>query len=187
MPQSSSYFRKYDIIIGGIHADYSNSSTFTSSAPYLQDDLTWCVSWAKEIPRWKNIYYIPQDIQTYAWGAIMYIMTIFCAFFLTTFEEKPLDFFCCVILSVQTLVGFASPFRPKGLLMRFHYGQFLIIPFWLTQIFSAFLITFVPRILYDEQISSFEDITRNHFHFAGEAHVFNHLRTKNVVRFRPSF
>lgn len=176
--------RKYDIIIGGVHAELFNSSKFIASAPYFQDDITWCVSRAKEIPRWKNIYYITQDVETYTWGAIMYIMTIICAYFLTTFEETPLDFFQCMILSVQTVTALTSTFRPKGLLMRFHYGQFLIIPFWLTQIFSAFLITFTPRILYEVQINSFEDITRNHFRLAGNGRVFDHLSIKNMVRLR---
>lgn len=177
-------FRKYDIVIGGLHAESFNSTKFIASAPYLQDDITWCVSRAKEIPRWKNLYYITEDVETYTWGAIMYILTIICAFFLTTFEEKPLDFFHCVILSVQTVTALTSTFQPKGILMRFHYCQFLIIPFWLTQIFSAFLITFAPRILYEIQIDSFEDITRSHFRLAGDAHVFDHLTFKNVVRLR---
>lgn len=113
----------------------------------------------------------------------MYIMTIFGAFLLTTFEEKPLDLFYCAILSVQTVVGFTSPFKPKGSLMRFHYGQFLIIPFWLTQIFSAFLITFAPRVLYENQINSVENIAQNGFRLAGDSYVLDHLKRKEVSKY----
>lgn len=170
------------MIIGGVRPGYFLKLTnFVLSVPYMQDDLTWCVSHAKAIPRWKNIYYIPQDATIYTWGALMYIMTIIGAFLLTTFEEKPLDFWYCAILSTQTVVGFSSTFKPKGSLMRFHYGQFLIIPFWLTQIFSAFLIIFLPRILYENQINTVETIARNGFRLAGDSNVLNHLNIKSNV------
>lgn len=170
------------MIIGGIRPEYFlNSTKFVASAPYMQDDLTWCVSHARAIPRWKNIYYIPKDIATYTWGATMYIMTIFVAFLLTTFEEKPLDLWYCAILSVQTVIGFTSTFKPKGTLMRLHYGQFLIIPFWLTQIFSAYLITFASQILYENQIDTIESIVNNEFRLAGDSHVFNHLSIRSKV------
>lgn len=168
----SSIFRKYDILIGGIHADYLNSSKFMASSPYLQDDLTWCVSRASEIPRWKNLYYIVKDAKTFIWGITMFIMVIITAYLWTTFEEKPLDIFYCTISSVQILVGFTSTFRPKGWLLRFHYGQFLVIPFWTSQIFSAFLTTFTLRTLYEYQIDTIEDIARDGFRLAGDPHAF---------------
>lgn len=175
--------RKYDLIIGGVRPEYFTYSTkFVASAPYLQDDLTWCVSQSKAISRWKNIFYIPKDFLTYFWGVTMYIATIFGTFLLTTFEEKPLDIFYCAILSVQTLTGFTSQFSPKLTVTRFHFGQFLIIPFWLNQIFNGFLITYLHLILYEDQIKTLDEISRNNFHLAGDHLVFEHLEVKNMVR-----
>lgn len=179
--------RKYDLIIGGIRFENFNSTKFVASAAYAQDDMTWCVGRAKAIHRWKNVYYIPKDIETYTIGALMYIATIFGAYFLTTFEKKPLDLFHCAILSVQTLTGQSSTFNPKRFVMRFFYVMFLLIAFWLTQFFCAFLVTFMSSVLYETQIASIDKIIGHGFQLAGDPDVVKYYATKNVVRFHWIF
>lgn len=143
--------------------------------------MTWCVSRAKTLPRWKNFYCIVQDTETYIIGITLLVLTLFGVYFLITFEKKPRDIFYCMILTVQTLVAFTSTFNPKGSLLRFHYAQFLIIPFWLTQIVNATLVSFISRVIYEDQINSFDDITSNGHHLAGEPHALGYLSNKNVV------
>lgn len=174
-------FRKYDLIIGGIHSDRIKSTAFEASNPYIQDDLTWCVSRAKEIPRWMNVFYIPKDAQTYLSGIILLLLTLFAAYFLTTFEEKPLDFLYCIILTVQTIIAFPSIFNPKGLLLRLHYALFLIIPFWLTQIYSAYLFTFISQVLFEHQIATRSEIADQRFRLTGDLNIIDHIRVKNAV------
>lgn len=168
--------------IGGIRPDFfPNFTDFIASTPYMQDDLTWCVSHAKAIPRWRNIYYIPQDVPTYAWGVILYIITISGPFVFSTFEKKPLDIFYCGILSLQTVVGLTSTFNPKRSILRIHFALFLFISFWLTQIVSGFLIIYTRRILYEKQISTLDEIAGNDFRLAGDSYIFDHLNAKNIV------
>lgn len=174
-------FRKYDLIIGGIHSDRIQSTAFEASNPYIQDDLTWCVSRAKEIPRWMNVFYIPKDAQTYLSGILLLILTLFAAYFLTTFEEKPLDFLYCIILTVQTIIAFPSIFNPKGILLRLHYALFLIIPFWLTQIYSAYLFTFISQVLSEHQIATCSEIADQRFRLTGDLNIIDHIRVKDAV------
>lgn len=173
----------FDLIIGGTNSHDIKSANFEASPPYIQDDFTWCVSGAKQIPRWKNIFYIPKDAQTYICGMVLLIMTLFGLYLFSSFEEKPLDFIYCMILTVQTMIGFTSIFEPKRILLRIHYALFLVVPFWLTQIFSAHLITFISRVLFEHQIATWTEIVDHNFRLAGDISILDNLRFQNEVKF----
>lgn len=128
-----------------------------------------------------NVFYIPKDAQTYLSGILLLILTLFAAYFLTTFEEKPLDFLYCIILTVQTIIAFPSIFNPKGILLRLHYALFLIIPFWLTQIYSAYLFTFISQVLSEHQIATCSEIADQRFRLTGDLNIIDHIRVKDAV------
>lgn len=170
------------MIIGGISSQDIKSTSFETSPPYIRDDFTWCVSGAKQIPRWKNIFYIPKDAQTYISGILLLILTLFAVYLFSTFEENPFDFIYCMILTVQTMIGFTSTFKPKRILLRIHYALFLVIPFWLTQIFGAHLITFISRVLFEHQIATRTEIVDHGFRLAGDIFVLDNFRFQNEVK-----
>lgn len=70
----------------------------------MQDDITWCVSRAKAIPRCQNAFRIA-DMTTYIVGIIAFTLVIICTYLLTTFEKKPIDLVESVIVSMQVLLG----------------------------------------------------------------------------------
>lgn len=160
-------YREYDLIIGGIHSNMLNSTKFVTSSPYMQDDLTWCVKRAKAIPRWKNIYYIPQDVETYVIGFIVYTLSIVSIYLLTAFEDKPLDFTLCNVYSIGCLAGFGYAYTPKKAATRFIVSIFFMSTFWMTQIYLSYLITYLRITLYENQIGTLGEITRKNFHLAG--------------------
>lgn len=168
------------MIVGNIQVDRYNSTVFEPSIPYLQDDLTWCVSRAKPIPSWQNAYHIA-DAQTIILGATMYTMVIFIGYLIYAFEQHPRDLIYCAILSVQTLTTFPTMFNAKKFTLRFFYGLCLVIAFWLTQILNAYLIAFASDILYEHQIATVREIVDNQFRLAGDPIVLGHLKVKNVV------
>lgn len=84
-------------------------------------------------------------------------------------------------MCVQILTVFPTTFNPKGQLLRFYYAQFLIIPFWLTQIFSAFLVTFISRVLYENQIATRDEIFINNFRMMGDPYVEMRSRLETMV------
>lgn len=164
-----------------MHSDDFDSTEFIASEPYMQDDVTWCVSRAKPTPRWQNILYIPKDTLTYTSGGIMYIITIFGAYIFTTFEERPVDFFRCAILSVLTLTGQSSTFNPKRMCLRYLSVYFTFVSFWLVQFFGAFLLTYLSSVLYESQISTINEIRYRGFQLAGNPSVLEYLGEKNMV------
>lgn len=145
----------------------TNFTKFTASSPYIQDDVTFCVSRSKPIPQWKNLFLITQDWQTYVIGFALYFATITCGYLLSTFDEKPMDLFHTVMIAVQILVGFASNYESKSTIMRLFFALYLIIPLWLTQIFCAYWIIFVPHVLYEIQIDSLSEIAAQDFRLVG--------------------
>lgn len=171
------------MIVGGFCSDHFNSTKFIASAPYLLDDLTWCVSRAKPKPRWKNLFYIIKDAQTFTFGVVLFIWTTFAGYLLTTFEEKPLDLIYSFLLTSQTMASLPMNYRPMGSLIRIHYAQFLIFPYWLTQIYCAFSFIFVTRVIYDNQINTIDEIASNTFDLAGDPYALGFLNNSNMVRF----
>lgn len=139
-------YRKYDVIVGGIRSEYSSNFTdFIASAPYMQDDLTWCVSKAKALPQWQNIYYIVRDVPTIIFGSVS--ATIFVRYVLSAFEKNPRDINYCATVEIQILAGVSSAYKPKESMAHFHFGIALIVAFSADQIFSGFLIIYFQRIL----------------------------------------
>lgn len=52
------------------------------------------------------------------------------------------------------------------------------------QIFSGYLIIYAQRFLYENQISTQDEVARNDFRLAGNPFIFDHLNEKYVVRKR---
>lgn len=157
------------------------SNEFIASVPYMQDDVTWCVSRSKALPRWRNIYYIPQDAITYVVGIILYIFVIICTYLLTTFEKNPFDILI-LIISIQVLVGFNTVLNPNKMMFRLLFTKFMFIAYWLVQIFSAFLISYISRIMYEKQIGTVDELIDTRFRLAGQHHDFVYLNNSAMVR-----
>lgn len=170
------------MIIGGIRSDSFNSTKFVASPPYMQDDLTWCVRRANEIPRWMNVYYIPKDFATYAAGFSLHIMTILLAYLLSTYEENSADLIFYAVSSVAILTQFNQSYTPRKPMNRIIFMLCVISTFWLTQIFNAYYFRYIRTTLYEIQICTLDDIRDNQFSFAGDSDVYNHLITGNAVR-----
>lgn len=173
--------REFDLIIGGVRFDHVNSTKFERSSPYMQDDITWCVSGAKPIPQWKNILYIA-DPEVLIIALIMIVLGGCIIFFMYAFEEVQRDLFYCFYMLIQTSLGLPTTFKGKSYIHRISYGVFLMISFLITQIVSAYCIFMIPRILSERQISTLQEIATNNYHLAGDRHVIDHFWMKNMVR-----
>lgn len=148
----------------------------------MKDDMTWCVSRGKPIARWKNVWYIVKDTETYIVGAILLLLSMIAGYFLTNLEEKPRDLLFCAITFVQVITALTPAYNPKNQLMRFFYAYTLIVPFWLTQIIGAYLTTIVSAVLYQNQIQNTHDIIRHDIRLAGDPQVLDYLNVEPMVR-----
>lgn len=156
-------------------SDLINSSKFMASAVYSMDELIWCVSQETAKPQWMNLFYWIRDIETWIFGVILFLTAVIGVFVLTAFEKKPLNFWASVLLSVQTGIGYATTFKPKGLLLKSMHVLFLFIALLITTTFNAFTINLLKYKFYFHRVNSMEEITRENFNLTGIASAQKHL------------
>lgn len=173
--------RKYDLIVGGISPGDVNFEKFEASAPYQQDDITWCVSYARLIPRWMNLLYIADFLTIFiAIGGVAIIIAL--VYLLYAFEDRPADLIFCIILCYQTITQFPTMSYLKRTSNKFLFSMMLLLGFWLSTIFGAYVIVFMGQDLYATQIATIHDIIEENYRLAGNPNVLDHFKVKNVVR-----
>lgn len=172
--------RKYGLIVGGICPGDVNFGQFEISTPYKQDDMTWCVSHAKSIPQWQNLLHIT-DVPTIAILVVLVLCIISNVYLLQAFEDSPRDLIFCSFLCLQLITTFPTMFRSDRFSFKFYFIYMLLIGFWGTQIFGAYVVVFLGAELHEPQIATIQDIVEGNFHLAGNPNVIDHFKVKNMV------
>lgn len=171
------------MIVGGIDSSRINSTKFTSSIHYMQDELTWCVSKAKPLPEWQNFLHAYTDIETWVLSSILYIGAMAMLYFMSTFEAKPIDCWATLLISIQTAAGSASTFNPQTDTLRFFYLGALCMALLLGIYLNAFMVTLFTTMLFHKQIDSVTALGNGNFKLAGHAFIPFHLSAQDEVRF----
>lgn len=147
----------------------------------MQDEIVWCVPRAKPISKWQVIIYLTQDNATWICGWVSLFFAVTFAYILLTFEPRPLDFIESGVLVAQAiLVG--NRIKPKRTLFKIMVIYFMFVVLFLATIFNAFLINYLTGNKRYEQISSFDDLESENFHFAAQPSVLKFLKNGNWVR-----
>lgn len=157
-----------------------NLPKFEISLPYIQDEMTWCVSQAKPVAQWKSIFYIAEN-DVYIVAFFELVIGLYVVFLLYTFEKKPRDIFYCLLLIQQTLIAFPAQFRARNCMFRFFYGLILLTSFWFTQIFCAYYVVFTSHTTFEKQIATLNEISISEFHLAGDRLTTDQFWVKDVV------
>lgn len=169
------------MIIGGIcPADVNFGKLFEPSSPYKQDDVTWCVSHAKPMPRWMNLFFIA-DFWTIVCAAIIVVVVVGIFYLLYAFEDVPRDLLYCAVLTLQTITTFPTMFRSNRFGFKMLFTLALLMTFWITQILSAHICVFLSQVRYKPQITAIDEIVEENFNLAGNPSVTNHFRFKSRV------
>lgn len=153
------------------------------SAPYNQDDITWCVSHAKAIPRWMNLFFLA-DLPTVLIAVAIIIIVIALIYMFLAFEDQPIrfDLIYCTILFFQIITQFPTMFQSNRYSTRFLFTMMLMLGFWMSTIFGVLFIVLLGRDLYEVQIDTIEDIVRENYQLAGNPNVIDHFKVKTMVR-----
>lgn len=157
------------------------STKFIASNSYTQTELTWCVGRAKPIARWKNLFFILTDIETYILCISAFSGVAATVFLTTAFEAKPLTGWTAVLVCLQHLVGNTSSFEAKKSTIRFLLMWGLIVSLLMNNFFLAFLLSFQTRQFYDDQVASIDDIAQNGYHLVGPELLLERFRNRFSV------
>lgn len=149
-----------------------------ASSSYSDDELVWCVTRAKLIPQWQNLFYFYRDPQTWLFGSILFFSAMILIFLYTSFEAKPLDAWTSILLIVQTVVGNTSTFQPKITRVRILWTIFCFDALLITTYYNAFVMNFLISNIYKHQISSVDEIIQNDFKLSGYPFALKHLMSQ---------
>lgn len=168
------------MIVGGIYQGDVHFRNFEASIPYKQDDMTWCVSHAKPIPRWQNLLYIA-NLSTVAIVVVLIMIVVWVVYLLHAFEDVPPDWFFCAFLSLQTITTFPTMFRSKRFRTKMLFGLMLLIAYWTTQLFSVHIILILGVVRYEIQIDTVDGIIEENFHLAGNPSVIDRFKMEHTM------
>lgn len=158
----------------------SKNGFSSSRAYFFGADETWCVRRAKQIPFWKNVYYIA-SYEIVLLGIALQILCFFMAYGLSSFEDHPWDIWTSVLICYQALLLIPSPIKLTRGRNRCFFGASLLTLLATTTTFLAFYYKFMLQPRYENQIATFDQIVGKRFLLAGTTKTKDYLMQQNLV------
>lgn len=163
------YFRRVDLIIGGIPIYASNSSRQMHPIVYNSDQLTWCVSHAKLMPVWKNILRFAKDEKVAMLSIISFYAIALSAFVLTGWIGINWDIHVCLLNALEVVLQkpIRMPYNTKlsGMILL---GSGLLMAFVYAIIILCFYIAVIEVRYFDKQITTRHELIRKKFQLGGD-------------------
>lgn len=159
-----------DILIGGIPVH--SFPNYTASMPYVQSELTWCVSRAKPIPVWLNLWQIASRtiwclavVTVFLEGSVLYLLMRFEHGHAELVKK---DFHYCVLLMASVFTGMSHfTYRSKSKQLNSFICLMLMTGILISTAWNCFLIKVLTSPAYYKQISTVEELIENDFHLIG--------------------
>lgn len=180
------FYRKADILIGGMENDPKIQKILWNSIPYRQDDETWCVATARPRDLWRNIFGI-YTIQT--WIALIGVIffTGFLVYGLIHIEYKPENYIWSLMVSLASSLGQYANYEPDRSSVRIMMLFLFLYGLVMSASFNSFLISILTRPRFKPQVSSLRMAIEQEFDFAGGNVALSHYIDESDVRkIRPN-
>lgn len=172
------------MVVGGIDEDPSISQFVSSTIPYHQDDLTWCVAKAQHT---HNLFNFLATFQIGAW--ILTLLFIFSASLSIFTSQKCLklrlgflkSYFSINVYVMGIILGQALNLRPIPTSLKLCFGATFFMGLMFSNIYQSFLVSTLttPKSLY--QISHLNEIYQNRMHIMGSVDNVRHLNKEGEV------
>ena len=172
------------MVVGGIDEDPSISQFVSSTIPYHQDDLTWCVAKAQHT---HNLFNFLATFKVQVW--ILTLIFILTASWSLFKSQKFLRLRCGILRSyfsintyvMGSILGQAVNLKPLPTSVRLSFGTTFMMGFMFSNIYQSFLVSTLttPKSLY--QISHLSEIYQNKMHIMGSVDNVRHLNKEGEV------
>ncbi|KXJ82458.1 hypothetical protein RP20_CCG013679 [Aedes albopictus] len=159
--------RNSDIMIGGLYENPISRKLLSTTIPYYQDDMTWCVPPARLAPKWPNVFIIFNIwIWMLAIGIIFVCAGIIAGF--NTFEQGyPENYTWMLVQSLALSLGLSATYWPQRLSIRLFLLVYMFYGMHWDVAHHSFLITVMTRPRFEKQISTAEAAIERSFKFLG--------------------
>ena len=176
--------RDIEMVVGGIDEDPSISQFVSSTIPYHQDDLTWCVAKAQNT---LNLFNFLATFKVQVWLlTLIFLLTASWSIFKS---QKCLrlrygilrSYFSINTYVMGSILGQAVNLRPLPISVRVSFGTTFMMGFMFSNIYQSFLVSTLttPKSLY--QISHLSEIYENKMHIMGSVDNVRHLNKEGEV------
>ncbi|XP_055624912.1 uncharacterized protein LOC129767755 [Toxorhynchites rutilus septentrionalis] len=173
--------RRTDVMIGGLYENPISRKLLSSSIPYYQDELTWCVPSARHAPKWLNVFII---FNWWTWLIAVSIVfagavIIFC--FNHVENRYPQNFSWMVLQSLAFSMGVYAHYWPRNVSTRFFLVGYMIYGLHWGVAYHSFLISVLTRPRYESQVSSVAAAMAEEFQFAGAENTLVHFEKSDAL------
>ncbi|XP_039445899.1 uncharacterized protein LOC120425434 [Culex pipiens pallens] len=179
--------RRTDLMIGGLYENPISRRLLSSSIPYFQDDLTWCVPTARHAPKWLNVFII---FNVWIWLVAIIIIFVAAAiiYCLNHVEHRyPENYTWMLLQSLAFSLSVYAHYWPQRFSIRFFLVGYMIYGLHWSAAYHSFLISVLTRPRFEPQISTVEAAMANKFQFAGPENTLVHFdKPDSVSRFITS-
>ncbi|XP_022221927.2 uncharacterized protein LOC111073756 [Drosophila obscura] len=173
-----------EMIVGGIDEDPSISQFVSSSIPYHQDDLTWCVARAK---RKHGFFNFVATFNADA-GFLLLLFIVTCSFVVlmaqrvTGFRLRNLNnYFAICLRMLGILLTQAMPAHPLPLVLRLLFALAFLMGFFFSNTYQSFLISTLTTPRSSHQIQSLEEIYSHRMTIMGSSENVRHLNKDGEI------
>ncbi|XP_026840282.1 uncharacterized protein LOC6587728 [Drosophila persimilis] len=173
-----------EMIVGGIDEDPSISQFVSSSIPYHQDDLTWCVARAKRKHGFFN-FVANFNADT---GFLLLLFIVTCSFMVlmaqrvTGFRLRNLNnYFAICLRMLGILLTQAMPAQTLSLVLRQLFALSFLMGFFFSNTYQSFLISTLTTPRSSHQIQSLEEIYSHRMTIMGSSENVRHLNKDGEI------
>ncbi|XP_059611138.1 uncharacterized protein LOC132258050 [Phlebotomus argentipes] len=164
-----------EIMIGGLTENSISRKMLSTSIPYFQDDITFCVGKAALAPHWMNVFaifnlsiWLFTIVSLYVTG---YLLRTFSR--MDTAETGNIIWALLQTLAV-TLYTYGS-YNPRRFFARIYFCCLMIYGLHFNTAYASFLITVLTRPRYEVQVSSLPMAVAESYHFVGSENSLNYF------------
>ncbi|XP_055585200.1 uncharacterized protein LOC129738048 [Uranotaenia lowii] len=174
--------RKTDIMIGGLFENPVSRKVVSSSIPYYQDDLTWCVPPAQIAPKWLNVFII---FNIWIWlvsiGIVMFSALLI--YWLNFFEDLPYqNYTWTVVQSLAISLSVYAHYWPQKVSTQTFLLIYMFYGLHFGVFYHSFLLSVMTRPRFERQISTAEAALESGFDFAGAENTLVYFDKPGVSR-----
>lgn len=152
----------------------------------MQDERTWCVSRAKPIPVWLNVWQITTKpiwclalAAIYFEGLILYLLMKHGQKHAKSMKNEL--HYCVLIVAMPAFIGMPhTTYHPKSRRVRLFIALILISGILISTAWNCFLIKVLTRPIYGAQIVSVAELIENDYDLVGS------FSGKNLMLLQPS-
>lgn len=154
---------------------------YCPSSVFDYDSMVWCVSHAKALPRWQNVFKIYKDITIFIYLIILYYIIVILAYCNGVLENMPDDIYTMMLKVLKTVLNMDPKYNAKFTSTRMMYTIFMIAALLhYVTVISFYCV--VIKISFDgHQIDSTTELIENRFQLAGDLEVYNAIQDSNQV------